>query len=85
MQTIPFRPLTTYEPTITLYDFYDRQSTKVLKAVRVGFERDFDSTSAGLAGYPPADWLTERMSVIDRILYLRQLDQVTDRIQYRYK
>lgn len=85
MQIIPLHSLTAPEPTITLFDFYDRQSTKLLKAVRAGFERDFDSTSAGLAGYPSADWLTERMSVIDRILNLRQLDQASDRIQYRYK
>lgn len=79
MQIISLHAPTTYEPTITLYAFYDRQSTKVLQAVRAGFERDFDSTSTGQIGYPSADWLTERMSVIDQILYHRQLDAATDK------
>lgn len=85
MQIIPLHTPPAKELTITLFAFYDRQTTAVLKAVRAGFERDFDSTSAGQIGYPSADWLTERMSVIDKVLNERQLDQATDRIYARNK
>lgn len=67
MQDFTASPIT----PISLRGFYDRQPTKLLQAIRAGFERDFDQVSSGEAGYPPADWLSHRLRVINELLEQR--------------
>lgn len=72
MKTIDFRP--DRPATITLVGFYEQQPSRVLEAVRAGFERHFDAASAGQTEYPSTDWLSERIRVISCILDTRLAD-----------